>query len=270
MIDLIQPLRDPARFDPVAFRLGPLVIRWYSLAYSVGFLLAWWYMQQMRRHYNKPPLSSETLDDAVLWLMIGVILGGRIGYVLFYNIPFFIDNPLAVLKLWQGGMSFHGGALGVIIAIFALARSEKIELWGFADLVCAAVPIGLFLGRIANFINGELFGRTTDYPWGLLFPRAGDLPRHPSQLYEAFSEGLLLFLILYFALKSPHLRERRGVIAGLFLAFYGLFRFAVEFTREPDAHLGFILEGLTMGQILSLPMIVIGGLIILVRYRTNI
>lgn len=243
--------------DPVLISIGPLAIRWYSLAYIAGILLGWRYIVSLTR--QKPGMIDEpAIDDLIVWLVLGIILGGRLGYVLFYKPGYYLANPLEAAYVWQGGMSFHGGALGVILAMALFSRKRGIAFLPLADMVVCAVPIGLFFGRIANFINGELFGRPTDVPWAVVFPRGGPEPRHPSQLYESFLEGLVLFLILTALWRYTRLYERPGAMGGVFLMGYGAFRFFVEFFREPDAHLGYLVSGATMGQFLSLPMIVFG------------
>ncbi|MEM7618000.1 MAG: prolipoprotein diacylglyceryl transferase [Pseudomonadota bacterium] len=249
--------------DPIAFSIGPLVVRWYALAYLVGFLGGWKYALALSAKEPKQPPSKDHIDDFLPWAILGVILGGRIGYVLFYQLPFYLDNPLNALKIWEGGMAFHGGALGVIIALFVFAFLKKIPLLRLTDVVCATVPIGVFFGRVANFINGELWGRVTEVSWGVVFPYAGDAPRHPSQLYEAFLEGLVLFFILFALYQWRVTRNMPGIVTGAFLAGYGIFRMIVENFREPDAHLGFIWGSISMGQILSLPMFVLGISVIL-------
>jgi len=254
---------DFPNIDPIAFSVGPLIVRWYALAYLVGFLGGWRYALWMgKREPNKLP-SQEQIDDFLPWAVLGVILGGRLGYVLFYQLPLYINNPFSALKIWEGGMSFHGGALGVIIALFVYAFLKKIPLLRLTDIICATVPIGVFFGRIANFINGELWGRTTDKAWGVIFPYGGDESRHPSQLYEAALEGFVLFWILFFLFQWRVTREKPGIVTGAFLAGYGIFRLFVENFREPDAHLGFIFGQISMGQILSLPMILLGSGVIL-------
>ena len=239
--------------DPIAIELGPLVIRWYSLAYVVGILLGWRYMLRLAR---RPPGLVENLaiDDFILWATLGVILGGRLGYVLFYRPGFYIDNPAQILAVWRGGMSFHGAALGMLGATVLFTWKRRIPLLAFGDLICAAAPIGLFLGRLANFINGELFGRVSDAPWAMVFPRGGPLPRHPSQLYESALEGLVLFAVLAWLIYRVRALERPGLVTGAFCTGYAVARIAVEFVREPDAHLSFLFAGATMGQLLSLPM----------------
>lgn len=243
--------------DPVAIEIGPLAIRWYALAYVAGILLGWRYCLRLARR-DDTRWNPRDFDDFVVWAVLGIILGGRIGYMVFYNAAYYLQNPLDALKVWKGGMSFHGGLIGVIVAVAIFSwRRGFSPLW-FGDFVAAAAPIGLFFGRIANFINGELFGRVTDVPWAVVFPRGGELPRHPSQLYEAFLEGLVLFVVMAILAHRPGTRARTGLLAGVFLAGYGLARSFVELFRQPDAHLGFILGPITMGQILSAPMILLG------------
>ena len=244
--------------DPVMIEVGPFAIRWYALAYISGLVLGWLYLRWLvqRPGWQLTPLD---LDDLLLYVTIGVVLGGRLGYVFFYRPDFYLSHPGEILQVWQGGMSFHGGMLGVIVAMALFAWRRGIAFFEVGDAVAAAVPIGLFFGRIANFINGELYGRATDVPWAMVFPHGGPDPRHPSQLYEAILEGLVLFLILFWVARRPRISETAGLIGGLFLIGYGLARSFVEFFREPDEHLGFLLGGsITMGQILSLPMILIG------------
>lgn len=245
--------------DPVALSLGPLDIRWYSLAYLAGFLLGWKYALHLCGLSPKNRPNKDDIDNFLPWAVLGVILGGRLGYVLFYQPAIYLADPLGAFKVWEGGMAFHGGAMGVIIALFVFAWRHKIQLLRLSDVVCAVVPIGLFFGRLANFVNGELFGRPTEAPWGIVFPFGGDLPRHPSQIYEALLEGALLFVILLFLMKNSWTRNRPGITTGAFLALYGAFRMVVELFREPDAHLGFIVAEISMGQILSIPMVVVGA-----------
>ncbi len=262
---LVLPFPD---IDPIAVALGPLAIRWYSLAYIVGLVAAWRYC---RRLAGRPPnaIDPDQFDDFLLWATLGVVLGGRLGYVLFYKPAFFLANPLEILVIWQGGMSFHGGAAGVILAIILFARKRGISWLSLGDLVACAVPIGLFLGRLANFVNGELYGRAADVPWAMVFPRDPEqIPRHPSQLYEAGLEGIVLFLLLYLLVRRGWL-ERPGAIGGAFLAGYGLARILVEFFRQPDAHLGFLLGFTTMGQVLSLPLIIAGVILIAWGHRAK-
>ena len=249
-------------FNPVAVSLGPLAIRWYALAYLAGFLLGWRYCLSLAQK-NPHGLAPHLFDDYLTWAIIGVILGGRTGYVLFYNAAEYLAHPLEALQVWHGGMSFHGGMLGVIAAAWIFARKHKISFFAFTDILACVTPIGLGLGRLANFVNGELYGRATDLPWGVVFPRGGPLPRHPSQIYEAILEGLVLFLVLFFFSRVKTFRERTGFLSGVFLFGYGLFRFSVEFVREPDQQLGFLFAGATMGQLLCLPMMLFGAYLIL-------
>jgi phosphatidylglycerol:prolipoprotein diacylglycerol transferase len=253
--------------DPIAVSFGPIAIRWYALAYIAGLLLGWRYCRILA---NRPPalLSARAVDDFLVWAALGVILGGRIGYILFYKPDYYLANPLHVLFIWQGGMSFHGGLLGVAAAIALFARKEGVPVLNVSDIVAGAAPIGLFFGRIANFVNGELFGRPTDLPWGVIFPRGGPIPRHPSQLYEAGMEGLLLFLILYVLVRRGAL-ERRGILTGAFLIGYAISRMLVEFVRQPDQQLGFLIGGSTMGQLLSIPMLLAGIALIVWARRAH-
>lgn len=261
-------------FDPVAISLGPIAIRWYALAYIGGIVLGWIYARSLlknERLWGGPaPISLTQLDDFILWVTIGIIVGGRTGYVLFYNLPFFAQNPSAIFKLWEGGMSFHGGFLGCVVAVMWFARRNGIPILSLGDVVTAVGPIGLFLGRLANFINSELWGRVTDpsLPWGVVFPNGGPAPRHPSQLYEAFFEGILLFTILAVMIRMGALK-RPGLILGSFITIYALARITGEKFREPDPQLGFLWGGLTMGMLLSLPMIVAGIILILRAWRTR-
>lgn len=248
--------------DPVALSIGPIDIRWYALSYMAGFILGLYVIKRLLKKYPSPFLNEEMMDDLLTWVVIGVIFGGRLGYVLFYNLSFYIHHPLDALKIWEGGMSFHGGLIGVISAMILYAWRYKIPFFALSDRVAVVTPIGLFFGRLANFINGELYGRATDASWGMVF-RNGDVARHPSQLYEAMTEGLFLFLILITLQQRAYIRNHYGILSGLFLCGYGVMRFGVEFTREPDAHIGFVTFGLSMGQLLCLPMILAGLLIIL-------
>jgi phosphatidylglycerol:prolipoprotein diacylglycerol transferase len=242
------------QIDPVIFQIGPLAVRWYGLMYLLGFAAAYLLICHLSK-LRGLALSKEGVSDLLFYGVLGVILGGRLGYVLFYNFEQYLSRPLEIFAVWQGGMSFHGGLLGVIAASVLFCWRRKLPMLLCGDVLVASATIGLGLGRIGNFINAELWGRVTDLPWGMVFPGAGPLPRHPSQLYEAALEGLVLFLILY-------LLHRRKVAEGVpffcFFAGYGLFRFLVEFVRQPDAHLGFLWGGATMGQLLSLPMILFG------------
>ena len=246
--------------DPIAISLGPFAVRWYALAYIVGLVIGWRYCLRLA---DRPPnlIARRDIDDFLVWATLGVVLGGRIGYVLFYNLPQYIEHPLQVLEVWHGGMSFHGGALGVTTAIILFARRRQLPIFALSDIVIEAMPIGLFFGRIANFINGELYGRESNVPWAMVFPGAGELPRHPSQLYEAGSEGLILFLVLLWAERSG-LRTRPGVVTGIFLIGYAVARMSGELFRQPDVQLGFLFFGTTMGQLLSIPVLVAGVVIV--------
>ncbi|MEO1199014.1 MAG: prolipoprotein diacylglyceryl transferase [Pseudomonadota bacterium] len=249
--------------DPVLIDIGPFELRWYALAYVAGLLLGWWYCLRLAGksvHYAgvEVPVTRHALDDFLVWVTLGVVLGGRLGFVLFYNPGYYLANPMQIPMLWQGGMSFHGGLAGVILATLLFARQRNIPPLVLGDLLAAAAPIGLFFGRIANFINAELYGRTTNLPWGVYFPHAGPDPRHPSQLYEAVLEGALLFVILRMLIGYGAL-TRPGFITGAFLIGYGLGRSFAELFREPDPQIGFLFGGLTMGMLLSFPMIVIGA-----------
>ena len=246
------------QFDPIIFQLGPLAVRWYGFMYLCGFA-AFWFLGVQRARRTDTCMKPDQVSDFLFYAVLGVILGGRVGSVLFYNFDRFIHDPIYLFKIWEGGMSFHGGLLGVLIATWFYQRKQG---WGFfrlSDFIAPLVPLGLGFGRIGNFINGELWGRQTDMPWGTVFPQVDQLARHPSQLYQAFLEGFILFLILWLYSSRP---KATGKISGLFLIFYGLFRFLVEFAREPDQHLGFVaFNWLTMGQLLSVPMIAAGILL---------
>jgi phosphatidylglycerol:prolipoprotein diacylglycerol transferase len=244
--------------DPVAVQIGPFGVRWYALAYIAGILLAW---RLVRRVAQASPAVAkpEQVDDFVTWATLGIILGGRLGYVLFYRPGHYLFAPWEIPMIWTGGMSFHGGALGVIIAANLYCRSQKLHPLGFGDRVAVGVPIGLGLGRIANFINAELYGRAAEVPWAMIFPTDPlQLPRHPSQLYQAGMEGLILFAVMAILASRPGLRARFGFLTGALIAGYGTARVIGEFFREPDANLGFLVAGATMGQLLSLPMIAVG------------
>jgi phosphatidylglycerol:prolipoprotein diacylglycerol transferase len=250
--------------DPVIVSIGPVAIHWYGLGYIVGILFTWWYAKRLLRNARLwpegvSPMKPEDLDDFIVWAAIGVVVGGRLGYILFYDFQRYLTNPLDIFAVWQGGMSFHGGFAGTTLAIILFARSRGINVWTMFDVVAAGAPVALGLVRCANFINSELWGRVTDVPWAVMFPTGGPFLRHPSQLYEAALEGLLLFVVLrllthvFLKLKSPRF------VAGAFVTGYGLSRIFVEFFREPDAQIGYLFGGwLTMGMVLSLPMVLIG------------
>jgi phosphatidylglycerol:prolipoprotein diacylglycerol transferase len=266
MIETLLPVSALAfpNIDPVIFSVGPLAVHWYGLGYVVGIMFAWWYGKKLLRNHrlwanNQPPMQPEALDDFVIWAALGVVLGGRIGYVLFYNFSYYLSNPLAIPAVWDGGMSFHGGILGTTIAMIWFARSRGIKVWSMFDVIAAGVPVGLGVVRVANFINSELWGRVSDVPWAFYFPNGGPEPRHPSQLYEAFLEGFVLFFVLLLLVWVGKKLKAPGFIAGTFVLGYGVSRIIVEFFREPDAQLGYLFGGwLTMGMILSLPMVLIG------------
>ena len=257
-------------FDPVAFSIGWFVIRWYALAYIGGIVLGWIYARSLvkreRLWGGLVPITLVQLDDFILWVTLGIILGGRAGYVLFYNPAFFIQHPAEIFQLWNGGMSFHGGFLGCVAAVMLFARKNDISILSLGDITTAVGPIGLFLGRLANFINSELWGRTTDVAWGVVFPNGGPLPRHPSQLYEAALEGILLFTVLAVMIRMGALK-RPGLILGSFITIYALARIAGEMFREPDPQLGFLWGGLTMGMVLSVPMIAAGLILMIMAWR---
>jgi phosphatidylglycerol:prolipoprotein diacylglycerol transferase len=244
--------------DPIAIEIGPIAIRWYALAYIAGIVGGWRYAAYLNAGRLRA-MGREQLDDFVVWVTVGIILGGRLGYVLFYKPLYYLSEPLEALMLWRGGMSFHGGMLGVILAIVLFARRNDLPLFRIGDMVTCVVPIGLFFGRVANFINGELFGREApDVAWAMVFPHGGPVARHPSQIYQAGLEGLALFALLFVLARNPRVCERPGMLAGIFLAGYGLARCIGELFREPDAHLGYLWGPLTMGMLLSLPMIAAG------------
>ena len=259
-------------FDPIAISIGPIAIRWYALAYIGGIVIGWIYARSLvkkERLWGGPaPISLVQLDDFILWVTIGIIVGGRTGYVLFYNPAFFVQHPAEIFQLWNGGMSFHGGFLGCVAAVMLFARKNEIPILSLGDITTAVAPIGILLGRIANFINSELWGRPADssVPWAMVFPNGGPLPRHPSQLYEAGLEGILLFAVLAVMVRMGALK-RPGLILGSFIAIYGLARIISEFFREPDAQLGFLWGGLTMGMLLSVPMIIAGAILIVMAWR---
>jgi phosphatidylglycerol:prolipoprotein diacylglycerol transferase len=252
--------------DPVAVSLGPLKIHWYGLMYVIGIGTVW---VLARKKTQQPgfPWTAAQVEDLIFYAALGLVIGGRLGYILFYNLPVFLHDPLMIFRVWEGGMAFHGGMLGAFAGMWLFARRNGSSFFEVSDFIAPYVPIGLFAGRLGNFINGELWGKPTDLPWGMVFPGAGPEPRHPSQLYEAFLEGIVLFLALrWFSRQSPP----RMAVSGMFLLLYGIFRFAVEFVRLPDVQIGYLAFGwLTMGQVLTLPMILFGLLLIGLAYRNR-
>jgi phosphatidylglycerol:prolipoprotein diacylglycerol transferase len=257
-------------FDPVLIQLGPFAIRWYALAYIVGILLGWFYARAIVRNaklWGRPaPMSVLDIDDFIVWVTLGIILGGRLGYVLFYNPSYFAEHPMEAFQLWKGGMSFHGGFTGCVLAVVLFAKKNKIPILSLGDVTCATGTLGVLLGRIANFINGELWGRPTDVAWGMVFPSGGPIARHPSQLYEAALEGLLLFIVLALLIRGGALR-RPGLIIGAFAVGYSLARSFCELFREPDAQLGFLWNTITMGTLLSIPLLLFGVALIVNALR---
>ncbi len=254
--------------DPVILEIGPLAIRWYSVAYIIGIVGGCWYADILNK---KPPVikNLKVSDDFMVWVIFGIILGGRIGYVLFYNLPFYLENPIDALKVWQGGMSFHGGLLGFIAATSIFCRKYKINVLSLLDLAACVTPIGLFFGRLANFINGELYGRVTDSSLGMIFPNGGPLPRYPSQLFEATLEGLLLFSVMFLLTKYTNIKSYTGRLSGIFLCWYGLSRMFLENFREPDEQIGFLFYHITTGQMLSMPMLLLGIFMLLRKVKIN-
>lgn len=269
------------QIDPIIFSLGPFHVRWYGLMYIIGFVACYLLVSYQARKFKWDRLL-EHLDNLNIAIVAGVVLGGRLGYVLFYNLPYFLRHPLEIFATWQGGMSFHGGALGVLIALTVYSRRHDLDVWKIIDMYTITAPIGVGFGRIGNFINGELFGRVTDVPWAMVFPEGGPLPRHPSQLYEAFLEGLVLFIVLWSLKGKPWQTDQtdqtdqdgkqligwpHGSMTALAMMLYGCFRFLVEFVREPDAHLGTVFLGMTMGQVLSAALIAAGIILWTLRIK---
>jgi phosphatidylglycerol---prolipoprotein diacylglyceryl transferase len=259
-----SPMIVHPQFDPIALQLGPLAIHWYGLMYLAGFMTFLWLGRKRIVMLGNPQINTKMLDDLLFFGVLGVILGGRLGYVLFYKAGYYSAHPLEIFAVWQGGMSFHGGFLGVLVAMTLLARKQNLSWLQLTDFIAPLVPPGLAFGRIGNFINGELWGRPTEVPWAMIFPKVDNLPRHPSQLYEFALEGVLLFAFLWLYARKP---RPIGAVSGLFLIGYGSFRFIVEFTREPDDFLGLLSLGMSMGQWLSLPMVIAGVLLMILSYR---
>jgi phosphatidylglycerol:prolipoprotein diacylglycerol transferase len=266
----ILPVIPFPAINPVLISIGPFAVRWYALAYIVGIIAGWFYARAIisspKLRDGPAPLTVTDFDDFVIWITLGIILGGRIGYVLFYNFAHFAANPIEIPQLWNGGMSFHGGVIGCTVAIALFALRRDIAILSLADVTAAVAPIGLFLGRIANFINGELWGRPSDVPWAMVFPHGGPVPRHPSQLYEATLEGVVLFIVVAYLVRSGALK-RPGVVTGVFVLGYGAARIACEFFREPDVQLGFLWGGLTMGMLLCIPLMLAGIAILAVALK---
>jgi len=263
VLELFAAVSFPA-IDPIAFSIGPLAVHWYGLAYVAGILIGWLIARDLlkRPHLwpnGQAPATIEQVDDFILWVAIGIVAGGRLGYIFFYDFASVAANPMRAIEVWNGGMSFHGGFIGATLAMVFFARKHQIRLWSLFDLVASVVPLGLFFGRIANFINGELWGRPADLPWAMAFPTGGPFPRHPSQLYEAVLEGLVLLIVLQLLARAFGALKTPGRITGIFVAGYAAARIFVEFFREPDPQLGYLFGGwLTMGMLLSLPMLLIG------------
>ena len=253
-------------FDPVLIDLGLFQIRWYSLAYILGIILGWIYANRIIKKIlisnNLALIKPTHFDDLIIYLILGIILGGRLGYIFFYNYEYYFQNPYEILQIWKGGMSFHGGLLGVIFATFVFSKTKNINFFNLTDIISCVAPIGLFLGRIANFINGELYGKISDLPWAVIFPEAGNIGRHPSQIYEALLEGALLFILINFLAIKKQLLFKTGYISSFFLISYSILRIFSEIFREPDKHIGYLYNYFSMGTILSFITLVIGFIII--------
>ncbi len=264
---------DYPSISPIIFSIGSFEIRWYSIAYIIGFLFAWQYIKLLSNkkalYGFKTNLESQSIDDLIFYSIIGLIIGARLAYVIFYNGGYYLDNPLRAFYIWEGGLSFHGGLAGIITAIFYIQQKYKIKFYIISDLICSSAPVGIFFGRIANFINGELYGRPASSLFGMIFPNTDGQVRHPSQLYEAFFEGIIIFLILNFLIFGFRKLSNPGFISSVFLILYGSFRFLIEFTREPDAQLGFIFSFFTMGMLLSIPMIIAGFIMLFFIKKSN-
>ena len=250
--------------NPVIFSIGPLDIRWYSIAYILGLILGIEYMKYLNNKY-KFELNNLLINNFFLWAALGIVLGGRLGYIIFYNPSYYLNETTEIIKVWKGGMSFHGGLIGMIISLIMFSHKNKIKLFVLSDLVACAAPIGIFLGRIANFINGELVGRTTQL--GMIFPHIDNEPRHPSQIYEALLEGFMLFIILFLLTNIKSIKKKQGCLSAFFLIFYSIFRFVCEFFREPDSHIGLSILNLSFGQIYSIPFFFVGFFIFLKKFK---
>ena len=259
---------DFPSINPIAIDIGIIKIRWYAISYICGILLSWFLILKIIK-IKKIKLSNKSVSDLVSNCMIGIIVGGRLGYVIFYNPEYYINNLSEIFKIWNGGMSFHGGFIGVIIAVIYTSKSNKTPIMLFSDLISTVSPIGIFFGRIANFINGELYGKVTNHKFGIIFPKGGSSPRHPSQIYEAFFEGFILFIILWLLMNKSNFFDKKGLMTAIFIFLYGVFRFLIEFFREPDLHIGYLYFNLSMGQLLSLPMIIIGLYLINKFYKNS-
>ena len=260
-------------FDPVLIDLGIFQVRWYSLAYILGILIGWMYANKIIKStsinkYNFKQIESKNFDDLIIYLILGIIIGGRLGYVIFYNLNYYVENLLEIFKIWKGGMSFHGGLIGVIISTILFSKKSAINFFKISDIICCVAPIGIFLVRIANFINGELYGKFTTLPWGVIFKNAGNLPRHPSQIYEAALEGIVLFLIINYLALKKELLYKTGYVSAIFLIFYSILRIFSEIFREPDIQIGLIFNYFSMGSILSI-LTITGGLIIILFLKKN-
>ena len=248
-------------FDPVAFEILTFEVRWYSLSYIFGIILAWFYIKKFILDNSQ---NAKNIDDLLSYLILGIIIGGRFGYVIFYNLEYYISKPLEIFMIWTGGMSFHGGVLGVIVSTYIFCKKRKLSTFYFLDLISLSTPIGIFLGRIANYINSELYGRKTDFYLSVVFEKVDNFSRHPSQIYEAFFEGIILFILLNFIFRK-YVNQKPGVISALFLIFYSVFRFTIEFTREPDLHIGLLFMGLSQGQLISIFFFILGLLIFKIK-----
>jgi len=259
---------DFPNINPIAIDIGVIKIRWYALSYICGILLSWFLILKIIKIKNIK-VSDKSVSDLISNCMIGIIVGGRLGYVIFYNPEYYINNLSEIFKIWNGGMSFHGGFIGVIIAVIYTSKSNKTPIMLFSDLISTVSPIGIFFGRIANFINGELYGKVTNHKFGIIFPKGGSSPRHPSQIYEAFFEGFILFIILWLLMNKSNFFDKKGLMTAIFIFLYGVFRFLIEFFREPDLHIGYLYFNLSMGQLLSLPMIIIGLYLINKFYKNS-